>query len=285
MTSRFEGVAIIGVGLLGASLGLALKKNDPSLSITGVGRTLASLEIARRRGAVDQITLDVREGVARSRLVVIATPTSSVIPTLDLVLAAAPPDAVILDVASTKEAICAHAQRVCGLPRRFVGCHPMAGSELYGPENGTAELYSGSVCLVEKDAALDPDAREQVCALWESAGARVADMDVRVHDAILARTSHAPHVTAAALALVAGEYGVPAEMVGNGFRDTTRIAESRAELWRDICLENRWALAETLSSLQEWLHRFEAYLTASDGPGLEQFFRDGAAARARVVKQ
>ena len=165
MTIRFEGVSIIGVGLLGASLGLALKKIFPSLHITGIGRNLSSLEIALRRGAVDEVTLDVKSGVASADLIVIATPTGSVIPIMNFLRSVALPNAVLIDVASTKAAICSHAKRIFPRPRRFVGCHPMAGSELYGPENGTADLYSGSVCLVERDDSIDPRARERVCAL------------------------------------------------------------------------------------------------------------------------
>ena len=283
MTIRFEGVAIIGVGLLGASLGLALKKRRLAGRIMGVGRNPASLETALRRGAVDDSTVDVEAGVADAELVVIATPTGIVTSMLDRVLAAAPAHAVITDVASTKGAVCAHARRVCPAPRRFVGCHPMAGSEMYGPENGSPELYCGSVCLVEKDPEIADRARERVCALWEAVGARVVDVDVNMHDAVLARTSHAPHVVAAALALVAAEFGTPPDMVGNGFRDMTRIAESRPEIWRDISLENRQALGETLASIQGWLRRFEAFLAAADAGNIETFFKNGATARMEVL--
>ncbi len=284
MTICFEGVTVIGVGLLGASLGLALKKRKAASHVTGVGRNLVSLENALRYGAVDAITMDVEDGVAAAELVVIATPAGSVTSVLDRVLAAAPASACILDVASTKGTICAHARRVCARPRRFVGCHPMAGSEHYGPEHGREDLFLDTVCLVEKDEEIDSDVRARVCALWNTVGARVVDLDVRRHDAVLACTSHTPHVMAAVLSLVAEEGGARREMVGNSFLDATRVAASRAELWRDICLENRIALSKMLTSVQSQLQRFEALLTTSDAGGLENFFTSAALARSRVLE-
>lgn len=285
MTDRFEGVTIIGVGLLGASLGLALKERGMAARVTGVGRRLSSLEVALGRGAVNEITTDVRTGVAGADLVVIATPARLVIPMLDQVLAAAPSSALIVDVASTKGAICAHARQVCAPPRRFVGCHPMAGAETFGPENGRPDFYSNTICLIEKGPDIDAAARARACALWEGVGARVVDLDARTHDAVLARTSHAPHVTAAALALAAAEFGAGNEMVGNGFKDATRIAASRPEIWRDICLENREALAETLADIRSRLEQFEALLASGDERGIEAFFEGGADARKRVLGQ
>ena len=284
MTIRFEGVTIIGVGLLGASLGLALKKRGMAARVTGVGRRASSLDIALQRGAVDRATLDVAEGVSDAEAVIIATPAGLVTDMLDRALAAAPPTAILLDVASTKAGICDHARRVCPLPRRFVGCHPMAGAEVYGPEHGQEDFYCGAVCLVETDVFIDPDVRARVRALWEGVGARVVEVDARTHDAALARTSHAPHVTAAALARVACEHGAQQDMIGNGFRDATRIAASRAEIWRDICLENREALAETLADIRERLEEFESMLARDDAPGIEAFFQAGAEARRKVLE-
>lgn len=283
MTIHFEGAAIIGVGLLGASLGLALKKRNTVSHITGVGRRPASLEIARARGAVDSIATDAVAGATGADLVVIATPARLVAPMLDLVLPVCAEGALIIDVASTKGAICAHARQVCPKPRCFIGCHPMAGAESYGPENGRADLFRDRVCLVEKDDELDPDARIRACALWRSCGARVVDLDVHAHDVILARTSHAPHVAAVALALVADTCGARRDMIGNGFLDTTRIALSRPEIWRDICLENREVLRDVLAEIRGRLSDFENLLAAADGPGIETYFEAGAEARMRVM--
>lgn len=284
MTIRFEGVSIIGVGLLGASLGLAVREQNMASRVIGIGRNSASLDIALQRGAVDTAVTDVAEGVSQSDLVVISTPASVVIPMLDRVLEAAPATALIVDVASTKGSICAHARKVCRAPRRFVGCHPMAGAEVFGPQHGRADFYRGSVCLVEEDESISQEARAGARGLWEGVGARVVEVDVQQHDAILARTSHAPHVTAAALALAADAGGASASWIGNGFRDATRIAASRSEIWRDICLENRDALLEALRILGNNLAQFEALLTEADEQGIEAFFEAGAAARRKVME-
>lgn len=283
MTTHFEGVAIVGVGLLGASLGLALKERNAVSRVIGIGRRTSSLEIALARGAVDSITTDVTAGIAGAEVVVIATPAGLVASMLDRILPVCAEGTLIVDVASVKGAICAHASRVCPKPRWFVGCHPMAGAELYGPENGKADLFKEQVCLVEKDEELDSAARLRACDLWEACGARVVDLDVHEHDAILARTSHAPHVTAVALALAADACGGRRDMIGNGFLDATRITLSRPEIWRDICLENREALREALADVREHLLRFESLLIAGDGCALEAYFQTGVDARIRVT--
>lgn len=283
MNKHFDRVAIIGVGLLGASLGLALKSRALADNVVGVGRRRESLDIALRRGAVDTAVLDAREGVAGAGIVVIATPAQLVSPMLDIVLEAAPPHAVITDVASTKAAICAHARDVCPIPRRFIGSHPMAGSEKFGPAHGDAELYEGAVCLVEHDEALDAQARDRVCALWESVGARVVPVAAQTHDAMLARTSHLPHVAAAALAAIAEAAGATPDFIGNGFRDATRIAAARPEIWRDICVENRVALCEALEQVQRELADVAKMLEQGDADAIERFFARCVEARKKVT--
>ncbi len=284
MTIRIKRMTIIGVGLLGASLGLALKKRGMVQQVTGVGRRKESLDVALERGAIDNATLDVETGVAQADAVAIATPAGLVAPMLDATLAAAPNDVVLFDVASTKQAICSHAQQACPQPRRFVGCHPMAGGEKFGPAHGNADFYVDSVCLVEQDTAIDATVRDFVCALWRSVGARVVDVDATAHDAILARTSHVPHVVAAALTRLAADHGVTAPFIGKGFRDTTRIAASRPEIWRDICRENHTAVIAALAAFRNDIEAFEALLKADDAAGIEAFFEAGATARHKVTE-
>ncbi|MCK5861542.1 MAG: prephenate dehydrogenase, partial [Candidatus Hydrogenedentes bacterium] len=250
MTIGIEQVTIIGVGLLGASFGLALKKRGLVKHIVGVGRTQKSLDIALQQNAIDEATLDLQAGVSRADIILIATPVQQVIPVLDASRAAAPSQAIFLDVASTKQAICDHARTHCPVPRRFVGCHPMAGSEKVGPSHGTPDFYAGSVCLVEQDSSLDMQVRETVCELWRAIGMRVVDIDISIHDAMLARTSHAPHILAAAIAQLAADFGVTRDFVGKGFLDVTRIAAACPEIWRDICMANRDALRESLEQMR-----------------------------------
>jgi prephenate dehydrogenase len=283
MTPRFNRVTIIGVGLLGASLGLALKARGLAGHVRGVGHRQATLELALRKQAIDSASLDPAEAVRDADLVVIATPAALVIEKLDEIQHACSPLAVVTDVASTKAQICAHAAARWPQPRRFVGSHPMAGSEKFGPEHGHPDFYENTVCLVERDEALDPSARETVAALWSAIGARVVDTDPARHDLILAHTSHLPHVAAAALATLAARQGSEAEMIGQGFRDVTRIAASRPEVWRDICLTNREALLAGLESLRGQLAGFADALERGDVTAIEAFFREGQTSRRRMV--
>lgn len=283
MGLKFERVAIIGVGLLGSSMGLGLKARGLASFVVGVGRGQPSLDIALRIGAIDEGGLSVGDGVAGADLIVISTPAAQVIEKLDEIRGACRGDAIVVDVASTKAMICKHASSTWSLPRRFVGCHPMAGSEKFGPEHGCADFYERSVCLVESGEDLDSAARATVVALWEALGAEVLSIAPDLHDALLASTSHIPHVLASALASFALEQGDIGGVIGNGFRDMTRIARSRPEVWRDICLTNRQAVAEGLDAYASRLEAFRESLLAGDGDAVERFFAAGKAAREEVV--
>jgi prephenate dehydrogenase len=285
MTSRFENVAIIGVGLLGGSLGLAIKAHDLASAVIGVGHRQASIDKAIAVGAVDLATMDLDAAVAAADLIVVCTPAASVAATLDAVRAACKTSAVVTDVASTKAAICRHAQDTWPAPRRFVGSHPMAGSEKYGPEHATANLYAGCIAIVEKDERLDPQAREDVIALWRAVGANVVEVEPCFHDDIVARTSHVPHVAAAALAILAAHKQGIGAFVGKGFRDATRIAASRPEIWRDICLTNGSAIEGALDDLIARLQEFRDAVSAGDGPAMDNFFRRGNEARREALEE
>lgn len=282
MTPHFGTVTIVGAGLLGASLGLALKSRGLADTVRGVGRRRESLECARERGAVDSIHLDLAEGVKGAGLVVVCTGAAAVCGQLDRIRPHLAPQAVVTDVASTKAAICAHAAADWPKPLRFVGSHPMAGSEKSGPEHAVAGLYAGA-CVIVCPEASDPEAVARVRSLWESVGAVVTQLDAETHDAVVARTSHAPHIAAACLAELAGGLGDVSALVGKGFRDATRIAAGHPEIWRDICLTNGPAIAEAMAAMEQRMAAVRRMVEAGDGPALEAFFRDAAAARARVL--
>lgn len=283
MPAYFDRVAIVGAGLLGASLGLAMKARGMAGRIAGVGRRESSLDKALDMRAIDEAHLDIAPAVHGAALVVLCTPAAQVVGHLDTVRGLVAPGTVVTDVASTKGALCAHARATWPKPRRFVGSHPMAGSEKFGPEYGRADFYAGTVCLLERADDLDPAAREAVAALWEGVGARVVDVDADEHDALLARTSHLPHVAASAIAALVGRQGNVREIIGNGFRDTTRIAAGRPELWCEICLTNRDAVLGGLGELTAALDEFRAALEKGDEAALSRFFEEGRAARERAV--
>jgi prephenate dehydrogenase len=289
MNRQFDTVTIIGVGLLGGSLGQALKSRGMARVVRGVGRRQSSLDTALAVGAIDSAFLDLREATPGADLIVICSPAAHVTSALDSILSVYGPRTIVTDVASTKSQICAHARNTWPKPQRFVGSHPMGGSEKFGPENATPTLFQGCVTMVEAGDHIDAEAREAVCGLWRDIGARVVEMDPQVHDVVAARTSHVPHLMAACVSiLAAGELDAHARevraLIGQGFRDVTRIAESRAETWRDICLTNRDAVLAALDDMLEALSRIRTAVGEGNGDAIEAFFNQGRIARENLIR-
>lgn len=283
MSNHFDTVTIVGVGLLGGSLGLALKELGLAKRVLGVGRRPETLQVARDRGAIDAIAESLGDAVAQADLVVLCTPPASVPQYLDTIRPYCGLRTTVTDVASTKEEICRHVRRAWADPYRFVGSHPMAGSEKYGPEYASADLFAGSVCFVEARDGHAADAYDTVVRLWESVGAHVVPVDPAEHDWFVARTSHVPHVFAAALARLAEGDPRLRPFAGRGYRDMTRIAEGRPEIWRDICLTNRAAIAAALAEARTTLDAVLHAIEKNDAAALEQFFEEGRASRRGLL--
>ena len=283
---HFGIAVVIGVGLLGGSLGLAMKTRGLADRVRGVGHRQSSLTEALTLGVIDEGYLNPADALPDADLVVICTPAAHVTPMLDIVRVLAP-SALVTDVASTKAAICRHAHETWPSPRRFIGSHPMAGSEKFGPQHAFPTLYEKQVVLVECGKDLDAVARESVCALWRAVGSNVVDIEPELHDVLLARTSHLPHVLAACLAAIAARAETDPETLravsGQGFRDTTRIAGSRPEVWRDICLTNRDAVVAALDETLASLHAVRDALQHEEASQVEAFFEAGRAAREKMV--
>lgn len=284
MAPRFDTVTIVGVGLLGGSLGLALKERGLAKRVLGVGHRPETLATARQRGLIDESFASAVDAVPESDLIVLCTPAAKVPAYLDTVRGLCRKGAVVTDVASTKRDICAHIRKAWSAPYRFVGSHPMAGSEKFGPEHASAKLYENSVCFVETMNGHAPDAHAAVVELWTAVGAEVVPIEPAAHDTLAARTSHVPHVVAAALArLTARDGDALRAFVGGGFRDTTRIAEGRPELWRDISLTNADAILGVLRELQADLSGFSEALINKEADILEKYFAEGRDARRRML--
>jgi prephenate dehydrogenase len=285
MTPHFENVALIGVGLLGGSLGLALKKHGVAGHIAGIGHRKTSLDAALAKGAIDTAYLEPREPITNADLIVICTPAAQVTEYLDQIRPICRSTATVTDVASTKSLICRHAAETWPKPLKFIGSHPMAGSEKFGVQHARADLYEGCIVLVEEGAHLDEEAGRLVKGLWESVGARVVNLDPGTHDALAARSSHMPHLIAACIAKVAARYKEIGPLAGPGFRDVTRIAASRPEVWRDICLTNREPLLKSLEDLEAEIALFRAALNAGDAQQLETLLKEGGDARREVLEK
>lgn len=274
---RFENVAIIGVGLIGGSIGLALAKRKLAGRIVGIGRTPSSLERALRLGCVQEISTSVAVGVKQAELVVVCTPVERIAEHVAEVGRYCPDDCVITDAGSTKadwigRAEAALSERFSGrLP--FVGSHPIAGSEKTGPEAADAELFQDRVSVVTPTEHSDERVTETICSFWQALGSRVVRMSPDEHDAALAYSSHLPHVVAAALAAATPIDAL--DLTGGGWQDSTRIAAGDPELWRQILLSNRLCTLKAVADFERVLVGFRAALESQDAAAMMRLLAEG----------
>jgi prephenate dehydrogenase len=268
-------IAIVGVGLIGGSIGLALRERGLAEEVVGIGRRAASLEAAQRRGAVDWTTTNLVSGVAEADLVVVAAPVNAIVDTVRAVAAAAP-RAMITDAGSTKAQICRELRESPPLdylaageldrpgptPPRFVGSHPIAGNHRTGPEHARGDLFQDRVVAVTPEDDTPPGLVERVKEFWESLGAEVVLLSPEEHDRALAATSHLPHLIAAALAAATPEEWL--RLAGTGWGDTTRIAAGDPTLWTQIFSQNRAAVLDALRRFEHQLAVFDEALDEGD---------------------
>ncbi|MFM9059977.1 MAG: prephenate dehydrogenase [Planctomycetaceae bacterium] len=264
MTSRphWPVVAIVGVGMIGGSVGKALRSRGLCGRVIGIGRSAASLAAARKAGCVSDVTADVAAAAAAD-LVVVATGVGSIPALLDAVDAVVRPGTLLTDAGSTKASIVAAWEKRRRSRRgRFVGSHPIAGSHRRGPESADGDLFTGRVTVVTPARATPARDAEEIGDFWAALGSTVFMMPPKEHDRILAGTSHAPHLIAAALA--AATPAAARSFTAGGWRDTTRIAAGDPELWADILLDNAAAVAVAMSRFAASAERLLAAIERGD---------------------
>lgn len=264
---RFNKVAIIGVGLIGGSIGLAIKNRKLADKVIGIFRHRSTMRKALRRKAVDKAVMDMAEGVKDADLIIIGAPVSSIAALAWEAARFARPGAVITDVGSTKAHVVARVEKLLGThPVSFIGSHPMAGSERTGVEAARDDLLEGSSCIVTETAATDKADLARVVSFWRSLGARVAVMSPAEHDDAVSFISHLPHVVAFSLA---GSVPVKdIEYAAEGFRDTTRVASSDPDLWADILLTNRTHILKAAGSFKKRYDKIVAAIARNDRRGV-----------------
>ena len=273
----FEQITIVGVGLIGGSVGLAAKSRGVAGRVVGVGRDRANLETAAGLGLIDGFTTDLADGVRDSSLVVFCTPVDRIADQALAVSAGCRPGAILTDAGSTKGLIVRRLDRELPAGVRFVGSHPLAGSEKTGPTHARADLFEDRVTVVTPTVATDPEACDAVKSFWAALGCRVVSMTPEDHDDALAITSHLPHVAAAALARV-----TPVDLLGltaGGFRDTTRIAGGDPGLWAAIFQSNRDAVLGAVVQFTARLAEFRRLLEAGDPAGLARWLSEAKQVR------
>jgi prephenate dehydrogenase len=261
-------LAIVGVGLLGGSVAKAARARGVATEIVGVGRDAGRLEAARRDGTFDRVTTDLAGGVTDADVVVLAAPVITILALLEAVAKASGPETIVTDVGSTKREIVATAERLG--PLRFVGSHPMAGSEKAGYAHARVDLFHGATVIVTPGEASEPAAVKTIVALWEGVGAaRVLTLAPDVHDRAVAAISHLPHLVAFALVDAVERFEPGAfDLAAGGFRDTTRIAAADPTMWEEIFLANREAMAAGLDVFREAIADLMRLVERGDGAAL-----------------
>ena len=280
----FERIAIFGVGLIGGSFALALKKAGAVKQVVGAGRRRATLERARDIGIIDTIADNPADAVQGADLVLLAAPVAQTGAILSAILPALSPDTIVTDAGSTKCDVVQAARAALGNRiHQFVPAHPIAGRELNGPDAALGSLYAGKKVVIAALEENSPEAIERVAQAWRLCGANIHRLSPERHDQVFAAVSHLPHLLAFALVDdIASKPNADLlfQFAASGFRDFTRIAGSSPEMWRDITIANRDAMLAELNAYQAQLQRLRGMLEQSDGAALEAVY-----ARARHARE
>lgn len=275
---RWSKVTIIGIGLLGGSIGLAVRKRRLARVVYGFVRRKAAAREGLRRGALSEAGLDLHDAVADADLVIFCTPISQMEALATQALPSLKRGAIVTDVGSVKNPVVRKlAAKIRRAGAQFVGSHPMAGSERGGVKAAQAELFTDAVCVVTPDRNASKAAVRKVESFWRSLGSRVMSMDASVHDKLVSRTSHLPHLLASALTVQVLDRRQDkryAQLCATGFRDTTRVAGGSPEMWRDITLANRRNIVRDLAQFEKRLAALRHVIANGSEKQLEHFLAE-----------
>jgi prephenate dehydrogenase len=279
----FRKITIVGVGLLGGSIGLAVRRRRLAREVAGFIRRPASLKDCEKAGAVDYATTDLLAAVSNADLIILCTPLSQMRSRVVEMLPALKLAAIVTDVGSVKADVVRELESLIQKAgAHFVGSHPMAGAEKTGVSAARADLFVDAVCVVTTTKKSDEVTVRKVESFWKSLGARTLKLAPEQHDLLVSRSSHLPHVVAAVLANLVLAPAAPefqSALCANGFRDTTRIASGSPEMWRDIALANRKNLSRSVDAFVSELHKFQRALKKSDAKAISKFLETAKARR------
>lgn len=268
-------ISLIGVGLLGGSLGLAIKRHRLATQVAGYVRRPESVAECQALGVVDAATLDLAQAVQDADLVILCTPLAQMRGLMEQALPALKPGAIVTDVGSVKGSVVQELEPLAAKAgARFVGSHPMAGAEKMGAAAAREDLFTNAVCIITPTTSTDADALVEVEKFWSQLGSRTIRLSPENHDEQVAQCSHLPHVIAATLANLVLGSSTEAEMpklCASGFRDTTRIASGSPEMWRDISLANHHNLSDALARFMDELRILQRAVESQDAKALDAF--------------
>jgi len=283
---KLDKICIVGLGLIGGSIGLAARERRIARKVYGLVRRRSAIAEARRGKVVDTATMDPEEAVSGAEIIIIATPISS----MERIAASIKPylttGTIVSDVASSKRQVVQQLEKNFYPGIRFVGAHPIAGSEQRGMSAARGDLFEGTPCVVTPTPRTDKSAFLSICKFWEALGARVYLLPPQEHDRILAMVSHLPHLLAATLVNCASRTrprsGNIFDYTGTGFRDVTRIAASPADLWVDILMSNRDEILRSLKLLSDEAKRVRRLIERADAAGIRRVLTRAGQLRRKI---
>lgn len=277
---KLDKVCIVGLGLIGSSIGMAIRKKRLALKVYGLVRRKASIEEARRYSAVDTATMDARKAASGAELIILATPVGVMGKITEGMLPFLEGNCIVTDVGSSKRMVVEQMEGILHGRARFIGGHPMAGSEQRGMRAAQWDLFNGAPCILTPTGRTEKGALAKVRKLWENLGSKVSLLSPREHDHIIAAVSHLPHVMAAALMNYLGRKKKDVLLYsGSGLRDLTRIAAGFPDLWTDICLSNRDELVKVIDGYCRYLGAMRKALQSGERGKLHR-----ALTRAKVLR-
>lgn len=278
----FNKIAIIGVGLIGGSIGLAAKSKQLAKEVVGVCRHKKSLQLAKQIGAIDRGTLAYKSAVRDADLVVLATPVNQIIKIARRITPHLKKKCLIIDVGSTKSEIVQNLEKIFSRSFYFVGSHPLAGSEKRGVAQAREDLFTDAICILVKTKKTNLAALKTISAFWGKIGSRVEVLAAQKHDKIVALISHLPHLAAVQLVRIAKDN---LSFASSGFKDTTRIASSDARIWSDICLTNKKFIVQALNEYIARLEFMRKLIKNGERKKLSKEFETARALRNSLYKK
>jgi prephenate dehydrogenase len=279
---ELQQVTVIGLGLLGSSITLAITRNTTGIKTVGYSHRAATRRRARRLGVADVIFDDIRKSVAEADMVILATPICTFEEIFRTIAPSLKKGCIVTDVGSTK--VLPHKWAKKTLPKhvRFAGSHPIAGSEQRGLEFGRDDLFDNTACIITKDASTNPPAVQKLRKFWSSLGCRISIMTPQQHDKILANISHLPHVLAAAMLNTSDLKQL--KFCGKGFIDTSRIASSPVNIWSDIFYTNSTNICKGIDDAVRELLKFKRAAKLKNKKQIEKLLLLARNKRAKLIE-
>ena len=272
---HWQKISLVGIGLLGGSLGLVVKQRRLADRVEGYVSRAASVTECERLGIVDRATLDLGAAVREADLVVLCTPLAQMRGLVEQMLPALKHGAIVTDVGSVKGSVVRELEPlVAQAGAHFIGSHPMAGAEKMGASAARADLFEDAVCVITPTPDSNADATRKVEEFWKAVGTRMLMLPPAAHDVLVSRSSHLPHFVAATLTNLVLDPANPSDqaaLCANGFRDTTRIASGSPEMWRDIALANRENLCQSIDTLIERLRALQRAVEGRHSDAIGEF--------------